>query len=76
MKKILAALVLVPALALAAAPVQNHHCEKDGQTLEKTKKECHKDGGKWVKNASATKAATPATTAPKADTQTAPASTK
>jgi hypothetical protein len=45
------------ALAAGATP-QNHHCQKDGAELAgKTKKECKKDGGTWVKNAAAPAAA-------------------
>ncbi len=33
----------------AAPPAQTHHCVKDGATLEKTKKECKKEGGTWEK---------------------------
>ncbi len=29
---------------------QTHHCVKDGATVQKTKKECLKDGGTWAKN--------------------------
>jgi len=45
--------------------VQNHHCVKDGATLEgKTKKECKKEGGKWEKDAADKAAAGGAKPAP------------
>ncbi len=47
------------ALAKGGTP-QNHHCVKDGATLEgKTKKDCKKEGGKWEKDAAADAAKTP-----------------
>jgi len=46
-------------IALAKGPTpQNHHCVKDGATMEgKTRKDCKKEGGKWEKDAPADKAA-------------------
>jgi hypothetical protein len=42
----LAVLVLsMPALAKGTPPT--HQCMKDGAVVQKTKKECAKDGGKW-----------------------------
>lgn len=47
------------ALAKSGTP-QNHHCVKDGATLEgKTKKDCKKDGGKWEKDAASEGAKAP-----------------
>jgi len=44
------------AVAKGAVPAQNHHCVKDGATLEgKTKRECKKEGGTWEKDAAAAK---------------------
>jgi hypothetical protein len=51
--------VSASALAKGGTP-QNHHCVKDGATLEgKTKKDCKKEGGKWEKDAAAEGAKTP-----------------
>jgi hypothetical protein len=50
------------ALAKSGTP-QNHHCVKDGATLDgKTRKECKKDGGKWQKDADDGAATKPAET--------------
>jgi hypothetical protein len=47
------------ALAKGGTP-QNHHCVKDGATLEgKTKKDCKKEGGKWEKDAASEAAKAP-----------------
>ena len=43
-----ALLLAVPAMA-KTPPAQTHHCVKDGAVLEKTHKECTKEGGKWEK---------------------------
>ncbi len=51
-----AALVAVTAFA-GTPPKQNHQCMKDGAVVQKTKKECLKDGGKWEKMADAAKPA-------------------
>jgi hypothetical protein len=56
MNRLLQAASLVAVLAAGtafASNAQNHQCVKDGQVLKKTKAECHKDGGKWEKLASA-----------------------
>jgi hypothetical protein len=47
------AVIALPSFAGAKTPPpkQTHHCVKDGATIEKTKKECLKEGGKWEKNA-------------------------
>ena len=47
------------ALAKGGTP-PNHHCVKDGATMEgKTKKDCKKEGGKWEKDAADEAAKTP-----------------
>jgi hypothetical protein len=51
------ATALLGASALAGGSVQTHQCVKDGQAIQKTKKDCHKAGGQWQKMA-AGKAAT------------------
>jgi hypothetical protein len=63
-----AALVSVSAFA-GTPPAQNHQCMKDGVVLEKTKKQCAKEGGKWEKMAAAKPApkAEPKPAEPKAD---------
>jgi hypothetical protein len=77
MKRI--AIAIVATLSLAAfakgtPTAQTHHCVKDGAVLEKTKKECHKEGGTWEKMKVEKKdsAATPAP-APAAEPTPAPA---
>ena len=50
----LALCVAVIAASAFAAPkavptAPTHHCVKDGATVEKTKKECKKEGGTWEK---------------------------
>lgn len=59
---LLTALLALPAFAAAPATPQNHQCLKDGAVIEKTKKQCRKEGGTWEKIAAPTKrvpAATP-----------------
>jgi hypothetical protein len=59
-------LVLSGAAFAKGGTPQNHHCMKDGAELAgKTRKECAKEGGKWVKMPAAAKGA--AEPAPKAD---------
>jgi hypothetical protein len=53
---LVAALVAVSAFA-GTPPKQNHQCMKDGAVIQKTKKECAKEGGKWEKMADAAKPA-------------------
>jgi len=62
------ALLAGSALAKTPPPAQTHQCLKDGQVLQKTKKECHTAGGAWTKMAAATKPAEakPVAPAPKA----------
>jgi hypothetical protein len=63
MKKLILALALVPFAALAGGTPQTHHCEVNGATVTKTKKECKAAGGKWAKNSStSTPPAAPAPT--------------
>ncbi len=60
MKKMLAvavAFAVSPAFAKGQAPKQTHHCEVDGKEVKATKKECHKQKGKWAKGAPAADAA-------------------
>ena len=62
MKRLSAAALLaacalaVPAFAKGLPTAQNHQCMKDGQVIQKTKKECAKEGGKWEKMAATTPA--------------------
>ena len=44
---LLAALLSLPAFAAAPATPQNHQCMKDGEVIQKKKKDCAKEGGKW-----------------------------
>ena len=46
------ALLAVPSFAGTGTP-QNHQCMKDGVVVEKTRKQCKKDGGTWEKIAPA-----------------------
>jgi hypothetical protein len=57
MKKLILAALFVSTAALAGGTPQNHHCEVNGATVTKTKKECKTAGGKWTKDAGAAKTA-------------------
>ena len=61
---LLAALLALPAFAGAPATPQNHQCMKDGAVIEKTKKQCKKEGGTWEKIAAKPKTTEPANTPP------------
>jgi hypothetical protein len=68
-KKILvfaAALMIAPsAFAKGAANKQTHHCEVDGKEVKATRKECHKQKGKWAKGEPSGAAAAAPAAAPK-----------
>jgi hypothetical protein len=60
MKKIVLAVALVCLSSVAFAKSkgtptpQNHSCIQDGVVVEKVKKKCLKEGGKWEKNSAST----------------------
>lgn len=69
-KKSLSVVVALGAVASFAGtppPAQTHQCMKDGAVIQKTKKECKKEGGTWEVIAKA-KAELKPTEAPKAGT--------